>query len=111
MISNKSVPYNIRPKQMTLKEFKDSLLADKPSPEISDYLKAMWYDGKNNWEVAHTIVQDIETLEAAHIHAYLHRKEGDLGNASYWYQRAHRNFPKSSLQEEWEEIVKLFLKN
>jgi hypothetical protein len=94
---------------MTLKEFKDSLVNDKPNTGINDYLKAMWYDGKNNWEMAHTIVQDIESPEAAYIHAYLHRKEGDLGNASYWYHRAHRKLPKNSLQEEWEEIVQLFL--
>ena len=94
---------------MTLSEFKDSLPNTDPDPGLSDYLKALWYDGKNDWEKAHNIVQDIETPEAAHIHAYLHRKEGDLENASYWYHRANRKMPKNSLHEEWEEIIKEYL--
>lgn len=94
---------------MTLNEFKDSLSDNHPDPGMNNYLKALWYDGKNDWEMAHTLVQDLETTEAAHIHAYLHRKEGDLGNASYWYHRAHRKLPKNSLKEEWDEIVREYL--
>ncbi len=94
---------------MTLKDFKNTLSQDKPDLKWNDYLKALWYDGKKDWEAAHTIVQDIETTEAAHIHAYLHRKEGDVGNASYWYNRAHQKLPKNSLEEEWGEIVEHFL--
>lgn len=96
---------------MTLKEFKDSLSNSQPDPGTNDYLKALWYDGKDDWEKAHNIVQDIETSDAAHIHAYLHRKEGDLGNASYWYHRAHRKLPKNSLKVEWEDMVTEYLQN
>ena len=94
---------------MTLTEFKDTLSNTNPDPGLNDYLKALWYDAKNDWETAHSIVQDIETTGAAHIHAYLHRKEGDLGNASYWYHRAHRKLPNNTLHEEWEEIVEEYL--
>ena len=90
---------------MTLEEFKQSLKNTKPPANINNLLKAMWYDGTNDWEMAHTIVQDLNSQEAAWIHAYLHRKEGDVGNASYWYHRAGRNMPDVSLKEECEEIV------
>jgi hypothetical protein len=91
---------------MTLKEFKESLSQEIRPPGISEYLKALWYDAKEDWEKAHTIIQDIEDKTAAWIHAYLHRKEGDIPNADYWYNRAGRKRPSLTLQEEWESIVK-----
>jgi hypothetical protein len=68
-------------------------------------LVALWYDSKGNWEQAHNIVQDINGSMACWIHAYLHRKEGDLGNAGYWYSRAGKNRPAVDLETEWEELV------
>jgi hypothetical protein len=93
---------------MTLEEFKQSLSADSP-PETGALLEAMWHDGKNDWDRAHEIVQDINTKDASWIHAYLHRKEGDPGNASYWYHRAGKKMPNVSLEKEWEEIVTALL--
>jgi hypothetical protein len=94
---------------MTINEFKSSLNHPTPPAEISDILKAMWFDGKGDWDASHNIAQEIHTKEGSLIHAYLHRKEGDLGNASYWYHQAGRPVAKNSLQEEWEQIVKEFL--
>ncbi len=91
---------------MTFQEFHNSLSGSQPPPSLSIYLKALWYDRKKNWEEAHSIVQDINDSNAAWIHAYLHRKEGDPGNADYWYSRAGRKRPSISLEQEWEEIVK-----
>ena len=98
---------------MTFKEFQESLIQDTATPGMSEYLKALWYDAKGDWVKAHTIIQDIEDLPAgrqgktaAWIHAYLHRKEGDINNADYWYNRAGRKRPSLTLQEEWESIVK-----
>jgi len=93
---------------MTLKEFKESLSQRAPSPGMSEYLKALWHDAKGDWEKAHTIIQDIEDKTAAWIHAYLHRKEDDISNADYWYNRAGRKRASLTLQEEWESIVKEF---
>lgn len=43
------------------------------------------------WERAHEIVQRDETdPTAAWIHAVIHKIEGDVGNARYWYRRAGR---------------------
>jgi len=39
------------------------------------------------------------------VHAYLHRKEGSLSNADYWYARAGRNFHRPELDEEWQALV------
>lgn len=94
---------------MTLEEFKKSLKNPEPPADINNLLKALWYDGNNDWEMAHTIVQDLHSKDASWIHAYLHRKEGDTGNASYWYHRADKNMPGISLQDEWVEIVKMCL--
>ena len=68
---------------MTLAQFKDSLTNSSP-PEVSPLLQAMWYDGNGNWNKAHDIAQEIHSREGSWIHAYLHRKEGDLSNAQYW---------------------------
>lgn len=89
---------------MTLSEFKNSLTQINP-PAVDSLLKALWYDGKGEWQEAHTIAQDVHTSEGSWVHAYLHRKDGDEGNAGYWYHRANRKIPSLTLEEEWERIV------
>lgn len=95
---------------MTLDAFRSSLSAANPPENISGLLKAMWYEAKNDWEAAHSIAQDIHSEEGSWIHAYLHRKEGDLGNAAYWYRRAGKPLPRAALEEEWSEITEALLK-
>ncbi|MBX3254522.1 MAG: hypothetical protein KF862_10305 [Chitinophagaceae bacterium] len=94
---------------MELNSFILSLEQSSPPSPVSLYLQALWYDGKGDWDKAHDIIQHVEDSTAAWIHAYLHRKEGDNGNARYWYNRAGKKFPFVSLQEEWEEITSALL--
>jgi hypothetical protein len=94
---------------MTLDQFKKSLTDPSPPSSLSTLLKSLWYDGKEDWEQAHTIAQDIHTKEGSWVHAYLHRKEGDEGNAMYWYNRAEKKMPGTSLPDEWEVIVSSLL--
>jgi hypothetical protein len=94
---------------MKYDEFKSAISSPAPPAEVSIYLKALWYDAKNDWEQSHNIIQEYDTKTAFWIHAYLHRKEGDPGNASYWYQKAGRKMPGYDLEKEWEEIVKQLL--
>ena len=94
---------------MDYEEFVTSLQNGQPPAGISPLLQAMWYDGKGDWEASHNIAQDIHDRNGSWIHAYLHRKEGDLSNARYWYSMAGKRESKASLKEEWEEIVKAFL--
>ena len=89
---------------MTLEQFKSSLHSTKPTG-LSIYLELLWYDGKGDWEQSHNLIQDIEDKNAAWIHAYLHRKEGDIWNADYWYNKAGKKRPSVSLEQEWENIV------
>jgi hypothetical protein len=74
----------------------------------STYLKALEAERDGAWDHAHRIVQDISTPEAAWVHAYLHRVEGDLGNAAYWYRRAGKPECRASLEEEWQELYEAF---
>jgi hypothetical protein len=90
---------------MKYEEFQKTLSSAKPPAGISDYLKSLWYDAKGDWEGAHNIIQKIDDITAAWIHAYLHRKEGDTANADYWYQRAGRKRPATTLREEWDDIT------
>ena len=94
---------------MDFKEFQLSLSKSKPPANLSTYLQSLWYDAKGDWKQAHVIIQDIEGQTAAWIHAYLHRKEGDTGNADYWYRRADRSRPSFEFEKEWEEMVKVLL--
>jgi hypothetical protein len=94
---------------MTIEQYKESLAQKSPPHSLSIYLKALWFDAKNDWEKSHTIIQNIEDNTASWIHACLHRKEGDTGNADYWYRRAGRKRPDVSLEKEWEDIVKELL--
>ncbi len=71
-------------------------------PNETDALKqALELDQNGDWDGAHQIVQEIESIASYSIHAYLHRKEGDLGNARYWYRRADRTMPEYDLDQEW----------
>ncbi len=72
------------------------------------YREALQAEKNGNWDEAHRIVQDIHTSEAAWIHAYLHRKEGDQWNADYWYRRAQKPSFKGTLEEEWELLWSYF---
>jgi hypothetical protein len=55
---------------------------------------------QNDWDAAHRLVQDYSDPLSCQIHGYLHRIEGDLSNARYWYQHAGLNMPDNSLEEE-----------
>ena len=95
---------------MNLIEFESSLESGAPPASLSPYLNALWHDKKGDWTTAHEIVQEIEDDRAAWVHAYLHRKEGDEGNARYWYRRARKSFPAGkSLDQEWRELVEELL--
>lgn len=72
-------------------------------------LKALWHDARGEWDKAHDLAQDVNNKDGSWIHAYLHRKEGDRSNAQYWYHRANQKMPAYSLEQEWEELVNVFL--
>ena len=82
----------------------------KPPDILSGIELALWYAIKNNWDMAHNIVQDINTNTASWIHAYLHRLEGDLSNANYWYNRAGKKCSTETLQFELNNIIKSIFK-
>ena len=86
-------------------DFYASLSDGAPTPGLEPSLAALWWAAKGDWSRAHNLVQDEDTADAAWVHAYLHRVEGDLGNAGYWYRRAGRAAAKGSLEAEWEAIA------
>ena len=90
---------------MTVEEFLASLQADAPPGDAPPVVRALWLAGKGDWEGAHALVGELETRAAALIHAHLHRQEGDLENAHYWYQRADRAPATVSVEEEWNGLV------
>jgi len=94
---------------MNLLQLKESLAGYQPPANASVYITALWYDAKGNWQKAHELIQDISGKDAAWIHAYLHRKEGDAGNAGYWYSKAGKKPAACTLQEEWEQIAAALL--
>jgi hypothetical protein len=89
---------------MTIAEFRAS-----PPDELDGPLLALWWAAEDNWEKAHEIAQDIEGAEGSWVHAYLHRKEGDQSNASYWYRRAGRSAAEGDFEAEWYQIVEELL--
>jgi hypothetical protein len=94
---------------MNFEDFVETLRRDEPPAALAPALRALWLDAKGDWDGAHQIAQDMKSEAGARIHAYLHRKEGDLSNARYWYGEAQVPVANGSLDEEWEEIVKASL--
>lgn len=97
---------------MSFEELQQSIVRDAVPPAgLTPALQALWQDARGDWEAAHGCVQDEASRDGSWVHAYLHRKEGDLGNAGYWYARAGRVQPGRAvaLAQEWAEIARALL--
>jgi hypothetical protein len=90
---------------MTTDEFKRTCANTTSPAGLSPELMALWHDAHGDWDAAHRVAQDIPDPTGAWIHAYLHRKEGDLANAGYWYRRAGKPEARDALDDEWERIA------
>ena len=86
-------------------QFRESTRQQIPPEGLAAPLMALWWDAKGDWALAHGLVDELETKEGMLVHAYLHRKEGSLANADYWYARAGREFHRPELGDEWEALV------
>jgi hypothetical protein len=90
---------------MTIGDFRASLERTAPPPDLPPLLAALWWEAKGNWTRAHEIAQDVASHDGAWLHAYLHRREGDEGNAGYWYGQAGKPHCRLPHEEEREQIV------
>ncbi len=93
---------------ISVDEFRSSKEAP---PAQSAALCALWHDAHGDWDAAHQFAQAEGSAECAWVHAYLHRKEGDNGNAGYWYRRAGRPPATGSLEAEWRAIVDAIIRS
>jgi hypothetical protein len=91
---------------MTLDDFRKSLTATEPPAGVSKALAGLWWDAKGDWTRAHESAQQDEGKDGALVHAYLHRKGGDQGNAAYWYSRAGKPVCREPLDAEWLTIAR-----
>ena len=94
---------------MTAEELLRAARAGEPLPALGGPLRALAADARGDWDGAHGFAQDGEDAASAWVHAYLHRKEGDLSNAGYWYHRAGRVKPAGTLDDEWLAIARHLL--
>ncbi|HZP75777.1 MAG TPA: hypothetical protein VFB45_06510 [Pseudolabrys sp.] len=90
---------------MDLGAFKLTLAKAQPPRHAAAPLAAMWWAAKGDWDRAHKLVMEADGADAAWVHAYLHRVEGDLGNAQYWYRAARRTEVSGPLDAEWDAIA------
>lgn len=94
---------------LDLARFELSLDSDEPPPRLGVALDGLWWARRGRWDVAHELVQDDTGTDAAWVHAWLHRDEGDLPNADYWYRRAGQERPEYAVRDEWRSIVTTLL--
>jgi len=90
---------------MDVAAFAKTANAGRPPPSLSAPLAALWWAKKGEWETAHRLVMGDNSRDAAWVHAYLHRVEGDGGNAGYWYRQARKPVATAALDAEWMAIV------
>lgn len=88
----------------------DELRAASAPPDQGAAVKALWWAAHSDWKNAHKAAQADEGAPAAWVHAYLHRVEGDLENASYWYGQAGKPIATGPLDDEWQAIAAALLK-
>jgi hypothetical protein len=91
---------------MDFETFKETLGGAAPPDGLSAAARALWWDAKGDWAKAHECAQAQDDATGAWVHAYLHRKEGDLANAGYWYRRADRPPASEPLEDEWARIAR-----
>lgn len=94
---------------MGASELRSSALAAEEPPTLPAPLVALWWTARGDWERAHTTAQADHSADGAWVHAHLHRVEGDLDNARYWYGRAGRPPSTADLDAEWEEIAEALM--
>ena len=94
---------------MDLAVFRASLVAAAPPQGFGAAVEALWWDAKGDWDRAHGLAQADEGGAGDWVHAYLHRKEGDPGNAGYWYRRAGKPASRAPFEEEWAAIAAALL--
>jgi len=92
--------------QTSFEDFTASIAAGKPPAGAGKALLALWHDAGGDWDRAHELAQAAGGRDGDWVHAYLHRKEGDVGNAGYWYARAGRPAASGDLAAEWEAIAR-----
>jgi hypothetical protein len=95
---------------MTPESFNLSLAEHQPPAALTAALQALWWARKGDWDKAHKLVMNDSSREAAWVHAYLHRLEGDLPNARYWYRQAGQPAADSALDDEWSAIIGILLR-
>lgn len=91
--------------------FVRSLDAAEPPPAASPMLRAVWHGLRGDWQAAHELAQAQDDAEGAWVHAWLHRVEGDVGNADYWYRRARRQPRRDDTRAEGLAIAKSFIED
>jgi len=91
-------------------DFKRSISDARIPVGLPLHVQALWHDGSGDWKTAHDLIDQLTDQRSAHIHAYLHRKEGDIWNADYWYKRAGKARPHVSLDEEWDLLLHEYLR-
>src|ERR1700739_5180393 len=94
---------------MNREEFKASLAHGEPPDGLSAPLVALWWDAKEDWSRAHALVDELETSDGMAVHAYLHRKSGQIENADYWYARAGRSFERPAFEAEGQALADALL--
>ena len=94
---------------MTYDQFIETIASGHPPGDLSETLTSLWWDRKGDWDRAHSIAQQIATVQGSAVHAYLHREEGVIWNADYWYSRADRQRPDTPLEAEWRALVEEML--
>jgi hypothetical protein len=96
---------------VTFEQFKATLAREGPPAELDAPLAALWWMAKGDWQRAHGFVDHAAGRNEAWVHAHLHRVEGDLANARYWYGEARREPATGSLAAEREQIARTLLAN
>ena len=94
---------------MTIQELRATLDDPNPPDRANLLVQALWWEAKGDWSRAHEIAAAIASTDAAWVHAYLHRKEGDASNAGYWYRQAGKLQAQQPLDTEWEDIARALL--
>jgi hypothetical protein len=89
--------------------FCNSLNDAVPPAGITPEIASLWWVHNGDWERAHLTVQDLHSVAAARLHAYLHRLEGDQDNAAYWYRRAAEPVCTLTVAEEWAVLARTLL--
>lgn len=97
--------------KMNFSEFLRQLQSTDMPTQTNPSFMALWHLYRRDLDEAHELIQHLDQALPCLIHGFIHKTEGDHGNASYWYRRGGLSKNNMEYDEEWLTLAERLYNN